>query len=203
MYRPRAFAVDDPAVLHDFIRAHPFATIAMAQEGSVLLAYAPVVLEGDAVRFHLAAANPMAGLADGAQLKLSFMGPHAYISPDWYETAGMVPTWNYSAVEGEGIARRLAGDDVAKLLIDLSAVEEAHLAPKTPWTIEKVPREKMGRLLAAIVGFSLTFASLEGKFKLSQNAKLEDAVGAIRGLDARGDTASLAVAADMRRAAKS
>lgn len=200
MYRPAAFAVDDRPVLDAFVRAHPFATIALARGGAVDFAYAPVVLDGDGARFHLAANNPMALAAEGARLKLSFLGAHAYISPDWYETKTMVPTWNYSAVEGEGVAERLDADGLTALLVDLSAAEEEdHLAPKKPWTIDKVPAERMAMLCKAIVGFALRFETLEGKFKLSQNVKPEDFEGAVRGLEERGDAASLAVAAAMRK----
>jgi transcriptional regulator len=198
MYRPPAFAVDDKDALHGFMRAHPFATIALAHEGAVLLAYAPVLLDGDTLRFHLAAANPLAQAAHGQCLRLSFLGPHAYISPDWYESAGLVPTWNYCAVEGEGVAHRVDGDGLRRLLIELSAAEEAPLHPKAPWTIDKVPQQKMTLLLGAIIGFSLRLETLAGKFKLSQNLKPQDAAGAIAGLEARGDTASLATAKAMR-----
>ena len=199
MYRPAAFAVDDRPALIAFIRAHPFATIARARDERVEIAYAPVVLDGEGVRFHLAANNPVAQAADGARLKLSFLGAHAYISPDWYATKTMVPTWNYSAVEGEGIAERLDGEALTTLLVDLSAAEESPLAPKKPWTIDKVPPERMAMLLKAITGFSLRFETLEGTFKLSQNVKSEDFEGAVRGLEGRGDAASAAVAAAMRK----
>ena len=199
MYRPSAFAIDASDVLAEFIRAHPFATVALALDGAVQLAYAPVVLDGDVVRFHLAAANPVAQAGDGARMTLSFLGAHAYVSPDWYATAGMVPTWNYSAVEGTGIARRLGGDALRTLLADLSAAEEGHLAPKKAWTMDKVPETKMAMLLNAITGFSVRFETLQGKFKLSQNLKPEDAAGAIDGLAARGDAQSVGVAAAMRR----
>lgn len=199
MYRPAAFAVDDRPTLDAFIRAHPFATIALVRDGRVEIAYAPVVLDGGSVRFHLAANNPVAQAADGARLKLSFLGAHAYISPDWYATKTMVPTWNYSAVEGEGIAERLDGEALTTLLVDLSAAEESPLAPKKPWTIDKVPPERMAMLLKAITGFSLRFETLEGTFKLSQNVKSEDFEGAVRGLEGRGDAASAAVAAAMRK----
>ena len=199
MYRPAAFAVDDRPTLDAFIRAHPFATIALVRDGRVEIAYAPVVLDGGSVRFHLAANNPVAQAADGARLKLSFLGAHAYISPDWYATKTMVPTWNYSAVEGEGIAERLDGEALTTLLVDLSAAEESPLAPKKPWTIDKVPEEKMGALMNAIVGFSMRFETLEGKFKLSQNVTPEDAEGVMRGLVQRGDPAGRAVAKAMRR----
>ncbi len=199
MYRPAAFAVNDRSAIEAFIRAQPFATIALVRDGAVELAYAPVVLDGEVVRFHLAASNPVARFAAGARLKLSFLGPHAYVSPDWYESAGKVPTWNYCAVEGEGVAERLDGAALTSLLVDLSAAAEEKLAPKPPWTIDKIPRDRMAALLKAIVGFSLRFETLEAKFKLSQNVAAADAAGVMAGLEARGDAAGAAVAAAMKR----
>lgn len=206
MYRPRAFAVDDPAALHAAIRASVFATLALAHEGRVQFAYAPVVLDADGglgrIRFHLAKANPVTALADGVRLAISFVGPDAYISPDWYESEGLVPTWNYIAVEGEGIAHRLDRDGLRQLLADLSAQEEVALTPKPPWTLDKVPPARLEAMLNAIEGFALTFERLEGKFKLSQDKRGADLDGALAGLEARGDAASLAVAAAMREQKK-
>ena len=200
MYRPAAFAVDDAQELHAFIRAQPFATIAAVVDGAVQFAYAPVVVSAAGLaRFHLARANPVAGLADGTRVRLSFLGANAYVSPDWYERAAMVPTWNYSAVEAEGALRRMSEDALRSLLIDLSAAEEEKLRPKRPWTIDKVPSERMAGLLQAIAGFEVRFETLAGKFKLSQDKAPQDFDGVLRGLDGCGDAASAAVAQAMRR----
>ena len=204
MYRPRAYAIDDAAALFAVIRARVFAMLALAQEGRVHFAYAPVVLTGEGrgiVRFHLAKVNEVAALADGARLSVSFLGPDAYISPDWYETPGLVPTWNYIAVEGVGVARRLSRDETVSLLDDLSAQEEEKLRPKKPWTMAKVPESRREALLNAIVGFSLSFEMLEGKFKLSQDKRPADFTRVIAALEARGDAASVALAAAMRATA--
>ncbi|MBL6852909.1 MAG: FMN-binding negative transcriptional regulator [Alphaproteobacteria bacterium] len=202
MYRPPAFASDDRAAIHAVIRQRVFGTLAAVVDGTVAFAYAPVVLDAarNAVRFHLARANPLAALADGTELTLSFVGPDAYVSPDWYETRGRVPTWNYVAVEGRGRARRLEGTALRQLLVDVSAAEETKLLPKAPWTIDKVPADKLAGLLNAIVGFEVTFETLEGKFKLSQNVPAGDVARVIDGLVARGDPASMAVAHAMRPA---
>lgn len=204
MYRPPAFATNDIAALHEAIRARVFATVACVVDDAIAFAYAPVVLDADAgshgtVRFHLAGNNPLANIADRTALQISFLGPDAYVSPDWYETKGRVPTWNYLAVEGRGAAKRLNSDGLRQLLVDLSAVEESKLLPKKPWTIDKVPEEKMGPLMNAIMGFSVQFETLEGKFKLSQNVPREDAEGVMRGLVQRDDPQSRAVAREMRK----
>lgn len=205
MYRPRAFAVDDVATLHAVLRERVFATFAANHDGALRIAYAPVVVDSDkgslgTVRFHLAANNPLSEMPDGAALTFSMIAADAYVSPDWYDTQGRVPTWNYIAIEGRGTVGRLTGDDLRQLLVDLSAAEEARLLPKAPWTIDKVPAEKMDALMNAIAGFSLRFDMLEGKFKLSQNVTPEDIEGVIRGMEQRGDAMSLKIANAMRSA---
>jgi transcriptional regulator len=199
MYRPHAFAVDDVAMLHEVLRRRVFVTFAALQDGVLRFAYAPIAVDRGGVRFHLAARNPLASLGDGARVSLSALAVDAYVSPDWYRTVVTVPTWNYIAVEGEGAVRRLSREELRTLLADLSAQEEQKLAPKPPWTIDKLPPERNEALMNAIVGFALTFERLEGKFKLSQDKPDDDMQGAIAGLEARGDAASLTVAREMRR----
>jgi transcriptional regulator len=205
MYVPAHFALPDAAAVHGFMRANVFAVLAGNIAGRIQFAYAPLLLEPEpaplgGVRFHLARANPLAEIEEGAELKLSIMGPHAYVSPDWYATPGQVPTWNYVAVEGVGGVHRLSEEELKQLLFDLAAQEENALAPKPAWTAARVPPKRLDVLLSAIVGFRLPFAMLEGKVKLSQNRNPEDRKAAIEGLTLRGDSASLAVAEAMRNA---
>lgn len=204
MYRPGAFAIDDIAVLHETIRRRVFATLATIVDGAVTFAYAPVIPDAangprGGIRYHLAIGNTLAKLEDDARVWLSVTGVDAYVSPDWYKNLVTVPTWNYIAVEGEGVVRRTSRAELRELVVDLSAQEEEKLLPKRPWLIDKVPPERTEALLNGIAGFSLSFERLEGKFKLSQDKKPEDFDGVIAGLEARGDAASLAVAAAMRR----
>jgi len=204
MYRPGAFAVDDVPVLHDVIRERVFATIVAIVGGAATFAYAPVILDRQngprgGIRYHLATGNALAKLEDGARVWITATGPDAYVSPDWYKSIVTVPTWNYIAVEGEGVVRRTSREELRQLVVDLSAQEEGMLLPKRPWLIDKVPPERTEMLLNGIAGFSLSFERLEGKFKLSQDKKPEDFAGVIAGLETRGDAASLAVAAAMRR----
>ena len=207
MYVPTHFALSNTAAVHEFLRTNVFATVAGLVDGAIQVAYAPIVLNTNpaplgGIRFHLARANPFAAIEDEAPVKISVMGAHAYVSPDWYASQGMVPTWNYVAVEGAGRVRRLPAAGLRRLLSDLSAQEESALAPKAPWTMARVPTERLEDLLTAIVGFELVFETLEGKAKLSQNRTLADREGAIDGLEKRGDAASVVVAGHMRDALK-
>jgi transcriptional regulator len=202
MYRPSAYVIDDVSILHQVMRRRCFATIAAVVEHHVQFAYAPVIVDAEphplgVVRFHLARGNP---LADGneAEMRLSFLGPDAYISPDWYEKGGLVPTWNYIVVEASGRAEVLEESELRQLLVDLSARHEERLRPKPPWTLGKISDERIAALLRGICGFTLKLDKLEGKFKLSQDKSAADIAGVMAGLEARGDVASLAVARAMR-----
>ncbi|HEY3776510.1 MAG TPA: FMN-binding negative transcriptional regulator [Rhizomicrobium sp.] len=202
MYRPRAYAIDDVAVLHHVIRERSFATIAAVVDGDVQFAYAPMLVDSapapyGSVRFHLARGNPLSE-CDGAPIRIGLLGADAYVSPDWYRTGAFVPTWNYIAVEGAGRARVLDERDLRRLLVDLSAGHEERLRPKPPWTPKKIIPERMEMLIRSIRGFVLPFEALEGKFKLSQDKAPDDIAGVIAGLEARGDPASLAVARAMK-----
>lgn len=207
MYRPSAFAVDELSLLHDVLRARVFATIAAVRDGAVVFAYAPVILDAGngpngGIRFHLAIVNPLAKLEDGARVSVSVMAADAYVSPDWYRKLVTVPTWNYIAVEGEGAVRRVSRTELGALVVELSAQEEGKLLPKEPWLLDKVPAERTEALLNGIVGYSLPFDRLQGKFKLSQDKSKDDFDGVIAGLEARGDAASVTVAREMRRVAR-
>ncbi|HTW34906.1 MAG TPA: FMN-binding negative transcriptional regulator, partial [Rhizomicrobium sp.] len=200
-----AYVQDDVGILHDIIRERSFCLVAAAIDGEPQFAYAPVVIDDEGsrgrARFHLARANPLAKL-DGAKVRLSVLGPDTYVSPNWYRTEGLVPTWNYIAVEGAGTARQLDKAALRQLLVDLSAVHEERLRPKVPWTVDKVPETKMDALWNAIIGFSVSLETLEGKFKLSQDKRLEDFDGVVAALEALGSAGAKAVAAAMRRARK-
>ena len=202
MYIPALFQLSDRDVLHEFVRTHSFAVIAGLIGGEIQLAYAPTLFNADRphgrVQFHLARANPMAALESGQTVKISFMGPHSYISPNWYKSS-QVPTWNYIAAEGVGRVRRLNTDELRQQLTALAAQHEAHAAPGNPWSPAKLNPEQMTMLLKAIAGFEVEFASLDGKLKLSQNKSQADIAGAIEGLEQHGDETSLTIAAAMRK----
>jgi transcriptional regulator len=207
MYRPSAFAIDDVTVLHGIIGERVFATIAGVGNGSVQFAYAPAVLDPHAgprggVRYHLARGNPLAG-RDGARVRLSFLGPDTYVSPDWYANEGFVPTWNYIAVEGEGVARRLTDAELRRQIADVSRDREERLLPKPPWTLDKLPPARLAALLRGICGFAVMFETLEGKFKLSQDKSRADVAGVMTALEARTDAASHGIAAAMRTGMRS
>lgn len=122
-----------------------------------------------AVQFHLSNGNALTKYLPGTDALIVVNGPDAYISPDWYEGANQVPTWNYISIELEGPVRRLDDDGLVALLDDLSAVNEARLAPKAPWTRDKMDSVLFDKMTGAITGFEMEIRGWRPTFKLSQN----------------------------------
>lgn len=164
MYTPSHFSETDTRRMYDLVRENPFATLISSSAGRVSFTQIPMISEaGDVLIGHMARANPQwqtLGRAD--DVVAVFSGPHAYISPTWYENDG-VPTWNYATVQVRGSLEVF--DDPARLhilVMELSSRFEAPFAQ--PW--DGVYDE---RKLRGIIGIKMSVDEIEGKFKLSQN----------------------------------
>ncbi len=203
MYVPRHFSQNDVTAAHDLISNNVFATLVTEVSGRLDATHVPVLLDAQrgakgTLRFHLARANPTSqALEAGPELLMVFVGPHTYISPDWYANENLVPTWNYAAVHAYGVPRVLDDAELRGLLDDLSASQESRL-PKSPWTTDKMPFALVEKMCKAIVGFELPIAELQAKWKFNQNRGADDRAGVTDALLELGGEANLAVAATMR-----
>jgi transcriptional regulator len=203
MYVPQPFTVPDPGDwAAGFIARHGFASLTVAVNGPLDAVPLPCVLERDAggarLLAHVARANPIWQAFAGSEVLVQFNGANAYVSPDWYETEHMVPTWNYEAVHVHGTPRLLeAEEDALRVLAALSAHYEEDLLPKKPWTLDKMPPDLLRKLLRGIVAFEIPVARLVVKRKLSQNRSTADRAGVIAALHQRSDEGSHAIAAKM------
>ena len=176
MYVPDHFREDRPDVLHLAMRQIGFATLVTQNLDANHL---PMLLDGNVLRGHVARANPVWKQGESAALAI-FLGPHAYVSPNWYpskaETGKAVPTWNYITVHARGPVRWV--QDGEWLRANVTALSQAHEAGQpAPWQVSDAPASYVDGLLRAIVGFELTIESLEGKYKLSQNRHAADRAG--------------------------
>jgi transcriptional regulator len=178
MHPNRVFAWQDREAMLGFVVDIAFATVAV--DGPMIV-HVPVMVAGpDRLHFHVSRGNR--AKLEGKRALVSVLGPDAYISPDWYETADQVPTWNYLAVEAEGPLRRLDEVELAALLDALSAAHEARLAPKPQWTRAKMSPGRFEAMLKAIIGYELTIEELRGTRKLGQNKDEAERLAAARGL---------------------
>ena len=187
MHPAKAFKVEDRETLLAFLREHPFVTLAASVGGRPMIAQAPVVVReiGDelVIDFHRSRGSILTPhLVQGFRAVMLATGPDAYVSPDWYESADQVPTWNYLSVEAEGSVAPLDEAELIAQLDSLSEQEETRLAPKPLWTRHKMAPGKFEALLRGIIGGRLFVDRLEGTFKLSQNKGEADRLGAEKGL---------------------
>lgn len=197
MYVPKHFREDDRAVAFDLIEAHGFATLISGSSDGPIVSHIPLILDrreagGERLLGHVARANSHWRQFDGTSTALAiFHGPHAYVSPAWYAKHPSVPTWNYAVVHVHGAPALL--DDAATQAIVERLIEKYEAGRAQPWSPDFSP-EFVAANLRAIVGFELPIARLEAKFKLSQNKDDRDREGALTGLEAEGDPASVALA---------
>jgi transcriptional regulator len=196
MYVPKHFAMDDGAELSAFVRAYPFATVVSVFEGGIVATHVPVLLDGDAapggrIVGHFARANGHWRAFDGSSESLViFGGPHAYVSPAWYNETPAVPTWNYAAVHVYGSVRAIEDPEAILPIMDrlIAAFDDQGY---TRDSVAADYREKMAR---GTVGFELTISRVEGKAKLSQNRPVEDRRSVVHHLSQSSDTTEASLA---------
>ena len=196
MYIPQHFAEHDQTEILRFIAANAFGTLVTVENGVPFASHIPFLLEQDdtlTLSGHLAKANPQwQHLAANSQVLAMFQGAHAYVSPTWYEGAG-VPTWNYTAVHVYGKVRVIHDADWLREKVErLSAQYEG--SSETAW-LPSYP----AKMLEAIVGFEITIESLQAKYKLSQNRSAADQRNVMQALDASEGENERGVAALMAK----
>lgn len=187
MYVPEAFREDRQQVLHALIRQHSFGTLVTFGNGGLAASHLPFLLDPDrgphgTLLGHLARANPQwADFGEGQEALAVFQGPHAYVSPSWYETSPSVPTWNYVAVHARGTPHVVTDETALRRILE-ALVRAYEAASEKPWDMTGLPDDYVGWMMGAIVGFEMPISQLEGKLKLSQNRSAADRQGVVEGL---------------------
>lgn len=191
MYQPPAFRENDLPTLHAFIGAHPLGLLISASPSGMLANPIPFLVyadEGDkgVLRCHLSRANGQwQALRDAAEALVVFQGTDGYVTPSWYpakaEHGKVVPTWNYAMVQVRGSAKVF--EDAAWLHANVSALSDSHeTGRQKPWAVTDAPDDYIAAQLRGIVGVEIAIASIEGKFKFSQNRPEADRRGVAAGL---------------------
>ncbi|SHG69931.1 FMN-binding negative transcriptional regulator [Marivita hallyeonensis] len=169
------------------VRDRGFGTLVINGDPVPNLAHVPILIseDGTEVLIHLVRANPIArALKVPLPARIAVSGPDGYISPDWYGVADQVPTWNYVAVQITGTLERLPQDEMRRVLDTQSAFYEARLAPKTPWTTDKMTPEVLEKMMRMIVPCRMAVADISATWKLGQNKDEAARLGAARALTA-------------------
>ena len=191
MYTPTHFQETDLQTQLELIRQHPLGALVTHGEHGLDANHIPFIVLAPTPEFplgriqaHVAKNNPVWEQTNGEVMVL-FQGPHAYISPSWYEDkkkhGKVVPTYNYAVVNVHGAMRVLnTPDELLPFLHALTNQFESSSA--TPWRVDDAPPAYVNDLMQAIVGIEITISRIDAKWKISQNKTAQDRMNIANGL---------------------
>lgn len=200
MYSPTYNQLEDRAELLEFMRANSFVVLVTGTGGALHASHLPVqvILDGEKLRLdmHMARANPQWKEFFDDEVMVVFSGPHAYVSPRWYEEKERVPTWNYAAVHAYGIPKivneRSAKHESQRRLV-------AMLDPQWLPEFDGLRAQYVSSMLEGIVNFEIEVTRLETRWKLSQNRTRREQELIATQLAASSDSGARALAALTRK----
>jgi len=172
MYLPPQFKAKDPQHALTLMRSHPFASlISNDDDGLPFVTPLPLHLieEGGLTLLlgHCARSNPhWKYLAARPKAVVTFMGPHAYMTPRVYPDLARVPTWNYivvhCVVEAKLVESFIDKDRLLKHLI-------ADYDPAYASQWRALPEDYQQKMMSGIVAFELRVLDMQCKIKLNQH----------------------------------
>ena len=200
MYSPSYNRLEDRAELVEFMRSNSFALLVTGTGGTLHASHLPVMVidEGERVRLdmHMARNNPQWKEFFDDEVMVVFSGPHAYVSPRWYEEQERVPTWNYAAVHAYGIPKVI--DDKKRKHENQRRLVEM-LDPQWLPRFDALRPEYVDSMLAGIVNFEIEVTRLDTRWKLSQNRSRREQELIAAQLESSRDTAERDLAALTRK----
>jgi transcriptional regulator len=170
MYSPPYNRPEDRAEILAFLRANDFALLVTGTGGALHASHLPVVIEERGedllLDMHMAKNNPQWREFFDDEVMVVFSGPHAYVSPRWYEQRERVPTWNYAAVHAYGTVKIIEGRAAKHVGQErLVATHDPEWLP----AFRALREEYVTSMLEGIVNFEIRVTRIETRWKLSQN----------------------------------
>jgi len=188
VYLPKHFSIGDEAFAVEMVTENPFATLVSAGVDP-WISHVPLLWDAEqGLLGHLAKANQHCRALEAGSSIAIFHGPHAYVSPTWYQTPGQVPTWNYAVVHAHG-QPKILGDEAS-----LDVLRRMVAAFDPGYVLDE---DHLRRQSAAIVAFAMPVHRWDIKLKMSQNKPEADRLAVIDALRRQGGPAEQAVAAMM------
>ena len=174
MYLPAQFNAKNPAHAQMLMREYPFASlISCDDDGLPYVTPLPLhLLDADPggetfLLGHCAKPNPhWRYLQARPKAVVTFMGPHAYMTPRVYPDLARVPTWNYITVHCTVEARLVDSfNDKDRLLKHL--IHDHDPAYADQW--RGLGEEYQHKMMGGIVAFELKVTRLQCKIKINQH----------------------------------
>jgi len=200
MYSPSYNRLENRAELLQFMRANSFVLLVTGTGGILHASHLPATVHEDAGRIridmHMARNNPQWKEFFDDEVLIVFSGPHAYVSPRWYEEEERVPTWNYAAVHAYGVPA-VVKDREAKHASQRHLIST--LDPQWLPKFDALRPEYVDRMLDGIVNFEIVVTRLETRWKLSQNRTRREQERIALNLENSPDSVERALAALTRK----
>ena len=197
MRRTPNYLMTDPAEVKRLIRRHPWATFVSATTTGLVASHYPVLLEDEAddisIVTHFGRPDEVLHELGRHELLVIIQGPHDYISPSWYETGELVPTWNHVTAHLYGTPEILSEQENYAALSRLTDHFERH-QPRGRHLAEDEPGTR--RAAKGTVGLRIRVTRFDARAKLSQNKSAEVAQRITEALEPYNPD----LAAEMRRA---
>ena len=200
MYSPPYNQVEKRAEVLAFMRANNFVLLVTGTGASLHGSHLPVMVHeqdhGLVLDMHMARNNPQWREFFDDEVLVVFPGPHAYVSPRWYEEQERVPTWNYAAVHAYGIAKVISGK------AEKHASQRRLVAALDPQWLPKfdaLSPKYVESMLQGIVNFEVAVTRLETRWKLSQNRSRREQELIAAELDKSGGSVERSLAELTRR----
>jgi len=195
MYTPEAYKMHDNDSLYALMNNNSFADLITVNNGIINSNKVPLWIDAEnkALYGHFGKTNDqLLELETADNLLVIFSGIHSYISPQWYSSDNMVPTWNFETVQVKGKASILDDSGLTTLLEKLTQKHESTF--KSPWIMDRLDKDKKQKMLDAIVGFKISIEQIEGKQKFSQNRSDADRIALINELKEQNDEMAIKMA---------
>jgi transcriptional regulator len=200
MYSPPYNRIEDLRELADFMRANSFALVVTGTGGTLHASHLPVTVQEQGgklvIHSHMAKNNPQwqefFGDENADEILVVFSGPHAYVSPRWYEDRERVPTWNYAAVHAYGTVK-INAERKDKHASQRHLIES--LDPLWLPKFDALREEYVKQMLEGIVNFSIAVTRIDARWKLSQNRGRREMELIAAELDKSEDSSARALAA--------
>jgi len=200
MYSPPYNQLENRAELLAFMRANSFAVVVTGTGGTLHASHLPVMVHDHGkdivIDSHMAKNNAQWKEFFDDEVMVIFAGPHAYVSPRWYEDKERVPTWNYAAVHAYGTPKVVADP---KLKYDSQRRLIEAMDPEWLPQFDALRQEYVDRMLDGIVNFQIAVTRLETRWKLSQNRSRREQELIAAQLEKSGDSTERALAALTRK----
>ena len=200
MYSPPYNQPESRAEVIAFMRANNFPVLVTGTGGTLHASHLPVTIHEEGgqivIDMHMAKNNAQWKEFFDDEALVIFTGPHAYVSPRWYEEMERVPTWNYAAVHAYGVPA-LITERERKYKSQRQLINS--LDPQWLPKFDALREAYVTQMLEGIVNFSIPVSRIESRWKLSQNRGRREMELIAAELGKSRDSAERALAELMRK----